>query len=361
MLSEVEPIVNKHMASTENGYLLRRLRGGISSENYQVTPNVPDEATHSVVFTLFRDPSTWGSIERENTIYDLVKDDKDVRIPKIFDSGIDNIDGVQVAFLLREFLEGEDLDTILDSRLNPQRKMGEIADIAKDLGFRLGALHRHDTSMYGLIGKPNNGYTSWGNYIFDEIENEARLIGEVPQEKQIGRTKAGDVAKTLSGLSVVFGTMQDAFRIKENPSLAHGDARFANFIAEKDHNKWGIQGMIDMEEATGGDPEIDIAFIENWLHFADYKVDFYAQSRYFTQGYLSVRGISPKYNERRLAYHALRSLSYLRTVFGFDIDTFLSMNSRNEAYVKKHFEILDSISKGNGLEDLDIRPLIKLH
>jgi amidophosphoribosyltransferase len=47
--------------------------------------------------------------------------------------------------------------------------------------------------------------------------------------------------------------------------------------------------------------------------------------------------------------------------YGIDTDTFLSMNSRNEAYVKKHFEILDSISKGNGLEDLDIRPLIKLH
>lgn len=359
---ENKPVINlsKYLASGD-GYRLKRLMGGISNESYRVTPNISDVLGRSLVLTIFRDPSTWGAIERENTIYDLVKDDKDVLIPRIFDSGIDNTDGMQFAFLLREYLDGEDLDYVLDSELDTQRRTEELADIAGDLGFRMGALHRHNTSLYGLIGKPESIHTSWGEYVFSEIENELRSVGEIPADKQLGKTKAGDIVQAFSGLSVVLGASQDAFRKVESPSLAHGDARFANFIAGKETGRWALKGMIDMEEAIGGDPEIDIAFIENWLHFADYKEEFYAQSSYFTQAYLDVREIGPKYNERRLTYHVLRSLSYLRTVFGFNVNEFLGMNPRNEEYVRRHFEILKSISRGNGLEDLGIKSLAVLH
>lgn len=193
----------------------------------------------------------------------------------------------------------------------------------------------------------------------DELETESKLIGELPAEKEIGSVKAAGLLQLLPGLHKSIGSLQSSLSTVDSPSLSHGDARFANFIAGiNEYELWIIKGMIDLDEAMGGDPGIDIAFMENWLHFSPYKEDFYKNSNAFKSGYNKVRPISPQYRERRLIYHALRSIAYTRTVFGFDVQEFLSANPRNQEYVEKHASILRSLAEGNALEDLNVTSLV---
>jgi len=63
------------------------------------------------------------------------------------------------------------------------------------------------------------------------------------------------------------------------------------------------------------------------------------------------------YEERRKVYHVLRSLSYLRTVFGFNADEFSARDTRNEWYVERHLEILTSVLAGKDLSELGIPTL----
>lgn len=355
MTEQYIPNFEKYVPFREGGYTHKKLEGGITNESYKITPNEPSSQESSAVLTIFRARSSWSALDRENTINELVRNDDDIRIPKIIDSGIDTSDGVGFAFLLREYIEGDDLDTVLKTAHENGDK--QTMDVIKDLGFRIGALHRHKAALYGLIGKPEEQHASWGEYIFGEIENEMQAIQSMRGSNQIGVITPESIIKTFPGLDLALGSSQYAFQKPESPALAHGDARFANFITVKKTDGWVINGIIDMEEAVGGDPGIDFAFIENWLHFTEYKDEFYKNQSKFINGYLNACPIDTVYNQRRLTYHVLRSLSYLRTIFNLNKDAFLSKNPNVREYVNKHFEILDSISKGNGLKDLDIKPV----
>lgn len=210
------------------------------------------------------------------------------------------------------------------------------------------------------MGRTDQGvYFNWSDYILGEIAKKSQLLAQLPLDKNIGTVKISEIVNILPALSRVLGALQGSLSEQHSPSFGHGDAHFRNFIAGSDqHSRWKIKSMIDTEEALGGDPEIDIASIENWLHFSPYKQDFYRHKSDFVSGYQNVRQVSEHYPNRRLIYHAVRSMSYLQTVFNFDAQEFMSADPRNREYVKKHFEILRSLADGNALEDLGIIPLI---
>jgi hypothetical protein len=289
-----------------------------------------------------------------------VQGDPEVLIPQLLDVGFDIVDDQKFAFLFREYIAGKDLDAVLKLELNGNNRGRDIKDLATDLGYRLALLHRHKTSAYGFLGKTEGEpFSDWGNYILNELETESRLIGELPAEREIGSVKTAGLWELFPGLHKSIGPLQSSLSTVNSPSLSHGDARFANFIAGiNEYELWKIRGMIDLDEAVGGDPGIDIAFMENWLHFSSYKEDFYKNSREFKAGYNKVHTISPQYPERRLIYHALRSTAYLRTVFSFDPQEFLHANPRNQEYVEKHAAILKSLAEGNALEDVNITSLV---
>ena len=355
----IEAIIDKHLPHQPGGYVYQKLEGGISGGSYRIEPVAGDILRNAVVATVIQDASQWWKIETEQSFRKAVQGDPEVLIPQLFDMGFDEIDNQKYAFLFREYIAGEDLDTVLEYELNGDNRNRDVKDLATDLGYRLALLHRHKTSAYGFLGKSGDSpFSQWGNFILNELEAESRLIEELQPDKQIGSLKAGKITAWLPGLHMMIGSHKFYLSSVDSPHLGHGDARFANFIAGSDeHNPWIIKGMIDLEEAVGGDPEIDIAYIENWLHCSSYKKDFYAQSGAFRSGYNQVRSIAPNYPERRLIYHALLSITYLRTVFGFETQEFLRANPRNRDYVEKHAAILKSLAEGNGLEDIELKPL----
>lgn len=356
----IESIIDRHLPHQPGGYVCQKLEGGLGGGSYKVEPSAGDIPQNAVVVTVIQDPLQWWKIETERSFREAIRGDPEVLIPQLFDMGFNEVDGQKYAFLVRDYIDGKDLDTVFELELNGDNRNRDIKDLAADLGYRLAVLHRHKTSAYGFLGKTEVlPSPQWGNFILNQLSTESRLVEKLPPDKQIGSINSGKLASLIPKLHTMVGSRQSSLFSVDSPSLGHGDARFANFIAGSDEqNFWTIRGIIDLEEAVGGDPEIDIAYIENWLHCSLYKRDFYAQSRAFRNGYNRVRLISSGYPERRLIYHALLSITYLRTVFGFKTQEFLSVNPRNRGYVEKHAQILKSLADGNALEDIKVSSLV---
>lgn len=356
----IESMVGRHLPEVPGGYRYKRLSGGISSEIYKIQPHNEGTEQKTLALTLIRDPSLWWKVGQEYALREVIQGDPEVLIPQLYDAGFDEPDGQKVAFILREFIAGNDLDTVLESDIVGETRDQDIKQLASDLGFRIALLHRHKTSMHGLVGRETeHPVDSWENHILNELDYESNKAAQIQPDKQIGTVRAGDIADMLPDLHHFVGSLQSSLCENNTPSLSHGDAHFHNFIAgQKEDDSWRISSMIDTEVAMGGDPEIDIAYMENWLHFSTYKEDFYRQSHSFADAYMQVRAISPHYQSRRFIYHGLRSLAYLRTVFEFDTQEFLRANPRNQVYVKKHFDIMRSLAVGNSLEDVNIKSLV---
>lgn len=360
MTQLVESIITRHLPKDKSGYSHKRLTGGISSETYRVEPNNPQSIETAIALTIIRDPLLWWKVEQEFVLRDLIAGDTEVPLPQLFDAGFDDIDGIKIAYILREFVQGEELDAVLDRVLRTRTKERDFSSLAADLGYRLGAMHRHGSAVFGQLARSREVlYPNWASFVLSEISNEVRLASQLSADKQLGRVKAADIQALLPALQKLVGSLQSSLFSTISPHLSHGDAHFRNIIARKDASQsWRVKSFIDTEEALGGDPEIDVAYIENWLHFSSYKGEFFRKQADFASQYTQQRAVGERYEDRRLIYHALRSLSFLRTVFELDAKEFLSANPKNSWYVFQHFQILSSLSKGNALEDIKIPPLL---
>jgi tRNA A-37 threonylcarbamoyl transferase component Bud32 len=355
-----ESLITRHFPNEGHGYSYKRLAGGISNETLKVTPSADCFDQSAIVLTIIRDPLLWWKIEQEFALRNLIAGDPEVPLPHLFDAGFDSIEGEKIAFIFREFVQGVELDDVLEKALHTKTKEHDFSSLASDLGHRLGAMHKHGGAIFGQLARSKEVlYSHWSDFVLSEISNEVRLTSQLHPDQQLGRIKASTVQSLLPKIQELVGSMQSALSTISTPNLAHGDAHFKNIIAGQDEVKsWKIKSFIDTEEALGGDPEIDVTYIENWLHFSAYKKDFFKKQAEFRFHYTQQHQIGDKYFDRRLIYHALRSLSFLRTVFEFDANKFLSANSKNEEYVFQHFQILRSLSDGNSLEDVDIPSLL---
>lgn len=358
MSNLAETLARKHF-NHDTTYTAQRLSGGISSEIYKVEGiNTEGQTFSPIALTILRDPEDWWKIEKEKHIRDLVGNDPEVLLPKLIDLGIDRIEGNQIAFLISEFVMGGDLDAFIEKELSHYTGKEKLSGLAHDVGYRIAALHLHNAGVYGLIGLDSQQYSTWQQYILSEFENETKLIASLDPSLQIGSVSVYRLQQNLSPLQALVGRSQSSLLIQEQ-KISHGDARFGNLMANvNSENEWRVTSLIDLEAMLGGDPELDIAFMENWLHFSSYKEDFFAQRDQYKSGYKKLREPSIEYQQKRLVYHTIRSLAYLRTVFGFNIPEFVNADPRHVGYVEKHMQIVDSLAIGNNMEDLNIRSLI---
>lgn len=359
MGSLAETLVRRHLPQDAVNFKMDKLNGGISSEVYKVEYNNSEGVISlPVAVTILRDSEMWWKLEKEKLIRDIISNDPEVLLPELKDLGVDTIGNTKVAFLVSQFVAGSNLDSFLEHGLSGSPGKGKFTGLINDLGYRIGVLHKHHAGVFGMIGYAPEQYSSWQEYILAEFSNEVRLITQLDPNLQIGAAKSGKLQTLLSPLQQLVGRFQSSL-ISQESKISHGDARFGNFIADNTSDKnWRIAGMVDLESMLGGDPEIDIAFMENWLHFSTYKEEFFSQQQSFIDGYQKMRSPSSVYSQKRFIYHTLRTLAYLRTVFGFDIKEFVNADPKHQKYVEQHMEIAQSLAKGNYLEDLNIKALI---
>jgi aminoglycoside phosphotransferase (APT) family kinase protein len=359
MLESMESFVTRLLpAQAGQRYEVTRLHGGLGGVNFRVTSlgSVLGQDTQLVV-TLFFDPATWWKIDQAYAVRAIVGDDADVLLPEIIDSGEDRWGRQPVAFLLREFVAGQDLDSVLAGGLRDQDR----ADLARDLGSRIGAVHAHALSGFGLIAGAEGQRAhcpSWRDFFQRELERMMGLLRAYPPEKQLGDYRVDDVVSLFPALEKWADDHSGALETVEVPRLAHGDARLANVIvAAGADGRWGIKALIDWEWALAGDPEVDLVCVESWLYSSTYQARFYQARRDFMAGYNLKCSLSPHYGEKRALYHALRSLSYLGAVFALNPRAFVRANLHNVRYVEKNCRILHALAHSYGLEHLGILSL----
>lgn len=333
-----------------------RLDGGISSENYKVQLSGPEKtANQDVVVTLYSDPDEWWKLDKEYYLRELMGRDPDLILPAIIDSGDDKVEASKpLRFLVREFIQGQDLDRCITDHGQPYKDIDWEA-LNSELGAVFGTLHQHEVPFNGLIRSEQVGHLvspNWSHYITHQLESEIDMILSLSHNHQIGNINTNQVKNTTYTLSKRLGTIGNTD--SGNIPLVHGDARLGNVIGKRNENKIHVNALVDLEWALGGDPELDLAFLENWLYFTDYKEEFHTHNEAFVKGYSKKRDISINYSEKRTIYHALRSMNFLRIMFReFEAETINSSSVLVE-YVLRHFQIVAGLSLGQDPSDIGI-------
>lgn len=361
-MSDIESFVLRHLPHKVPSCKLTHLERGISNVNYKVTfaDKESGEATQ-MVMTIFSNPNTWWKIDKEHFLREITRHDPDVLFSKIIDSGEDCLGEQRVAFLLREFVRGHDLDRLLEEGSSEGFDDDDWSAIARDLGFRLGALHVHALPFCGRITGADSQFAqrfSWRDFFTQQLETVLRIFRFYPDAKQIGSCRVEHIVSLFPSIEKLVERHVGSLETVEQSYLVHGDARFANFIVDRDANHvWKIAALIDLEWAMAGEPEVDLACIENWLHCSRYRAHFHRVKHDFMAGYNEKRAVSPHYRERRLLYHALRSLSFMGGVFGSNRPEFTQADPDIARSVERNYQILHALASGDYLESVDIPPI----
>lgn len=363
MSTSIENFALRHVLTDSTITSVERMRGGISSPNYKINTYLPGLETQGTnyVLTLFSDPSDWWKIDKEVNLREIVGSDPDVLLPQLIDIGEDRFDGQKVGFLLRQFVEGKDLDQTFKEKLSSELTGPDWGNLVEDFGFRLASLHIHKLGYFGIItgSKLSLSEQNWRSFIEKELADEVKGISGCNPARRLSLVTPQMILDLVPNLEGVLRDRLPSLNSVTLPALVHGDMRFANVVAEKSGiSQPAIRSFIDWEWALGGDPEIDLAYAENWLHFSSYKDKFMQYKNSFIAGYSKKMNISDNYKEKRPVYHALRSLNYLKNVFLYQPDNFTSLDPEFAGYIEGHFKIIESIAVGRKLSDLGILSIV---
>jgi aminoglycoside phosphotransferase (APT) family kinase protein len=328
------------------------LDGGISKKSYRV-----DSSKYSipVVATVLTNPDDLWKMGKDVAISSYLAQ-YSVPHAKVLDTQIIETESCnKVGLLIREFIEGQDMDSLLT---NVQLSSQEWKELNQSLGTVLGDIHRISLSSFGLIkdeGKIGSvkqdmhSFPDWVSYYDQMMADTEDTLKTVPI-KRIGVVSRDDLILAFSDVKSSYLENRSHLYAVDEPRLTHNDSRFANFIVAQDIgvNLPQIMGVIDFEWALAGDPDIDLIQIENWLNFADYTPHFLTYADYFKQAYLDKRKPANNYQEKRKIYHMYRSIEYLMAMFGQENTRF---NEKNIGYVEKHFDLLTGILCGKNPEN----------
>ncbi len=363
-MSEVRDAVAslvRQVLSSRAGALreVQRLAGGAGNVNFKVSLAGPEAGpVEQLVLTVLFDPHSWWKVDQARLLRAAVGDDPEVLLPRLVEAGQAQWGQQRVAFVLREFVAGDDLDTVLAGGASRGFYDEDWYVVARELGFRLGALHAHRLVGFGLLAGATDQAASsatWQEFVVQEIARQGALLRAYPPARQIGRCRVGQLVALLPALQRLVAEQSGVLATVQAPYLAHGDARLANVIVRCDRDGlWRIKGLIDWEWALAGDPEVDLVCLESWLYSAPYQARFYQVQHNFVAGYALKRAISAQYGTKRALYHVLRSLSYLGWVFGLNPQALLRADARNAGYVERHCRLLHGLAQQEGLESLGI-------
>jgi tRNA A-37 threonylcarbamoyl transferase component Bud32 len=359
---ERETIFPEKIKSNYNIIRLSKLEGGISSNNFYFESLTESGELEKSVITLYHEKSDWWKIDKEIYLRKLVEGNQNILFPKIKATGFSKNGDDNFGFLIREYIEGEDLDMALENRISKNLVIN-WPTLVQDLGYRLASIHKQEIQYCGLIKSNNqeNDNINWKEFIIEEINNQFLFLENYPDHnKSIAEVSLKMILGLKKGLLQRLKTLFSSLESVKDNYLAHGDTRFGNIIVNnRENGELQIASFIDLEWAISGDPEIDISYLESWLYFSRYGEEFTKYKDYFLSGYQKIRQMSPSYAEKRLIYHSLRSLNYLTNVFLHQDHTFLEQNPQYSNYIKKHQNILLHITNGDELTKLGINSLTK--
>ena len=220
-------------------------------------------------------------------------------------------DKESLTFCVEEKIEGEPLKKIMN-----KISKKELQSIISEAGKMLSQIHTVKVNRIGGFDR-NESYGSWDEYIINKTTKRKEKI-------LVAAKKAGIKANLLEDAFSILSRNKKHMRIS-TPKLIHGDYSLKHFLVRKNH----IVGIIDFENAKGGDPIFDFA----WFNF-------------FNGNEIPIEWLKQGYNNRRVfnKYFDIKMRLYRLNLALILIDYYVSeKNTSGVNYTKKKLlEILNN-------------------
>lgn len=331
--------------------------GGIVNKNFHLVPM--ELGGKETFLTLYPDRKDWWKVKKNVRVTSLFSK---VGIPtsQTLSYGLIVDNGEKVAYLLKEFIDGKTFDSLMSQ----PDTLGEDdwRRLSGQLGYALSAMHAIKLENFGMIkgrniaisslGKSVNG-KNWLEFV-DQLmmEREDRLVKIFPEMK-IGDVSGVDIYGLFNKAKQFYLRNRNSLSSVNMPYLTHNDMYFSNVMAKKDQNsnRWNLRAIVDMEWALGGDPDLDLVQLENWLQFSPYRDRFLHYKQSFLEAYQANRQIPNNFPNKRMVYHILRSLSYLTSVFDEDYKQF-AHSPKHVKNVRDHFDLTERVMSNGKINEI---------
>lgn len=263
---------------------IKKLKKGMINKNYEISIKNPER---NLILRIY--PKDEWKAKKEEFIYNLISRKTNIPVPKIYLADVSK-KILPKAFILYSKIEGENLDIYYKKTKNKK--------IIEKAGEFLAKIHSIKFPCYGWV--MGNGieprFSRWSDFLsydIDEKLNKMSKIKKVPKNM---------IYKIID----YFNENKNLLEIKKEPCLLHKDYHFSHIFVKE--NK--ISGIIDMEWATAGHNELDLAK-SKWFMFERFP----EIEGYFFDGYKKYGNISKKFEKREEIYIlillvGLISLSY---------------------------------------------------
>lgn len=276
---------------------------------------------------------------------------EDIQIPnsKIVKFGIKQDGQLPIGYLLKQFIEGVDLDNYL--RQNSNHNLANLGDCFYQLGSCLAKIHGVELGSFGLIRSTfisgneflkERSTKNWQNFLITMLISRKSQLYSLEEGKTFGSVSVPHLKEIYQKTLLFFNENIDLVKDVSVPLLTHNDMHFRNIMVNEIDAQPNLAAIIDTEWALAGDPEIDLVQIESWLNFVSYKNLVVNLIPSLIDGYEQHRKISENFSDKRRLYHAIRSISYLITVFGIENPELFAANKQNILNIEKHFELLET-------------------
>lgn len=289
-------------------------------------------------------------IKRELAIREFIGNRNDIPIQNIILSGSE---GENFGYLVKEFKSGITLNETL---LKPEKfelDKNDISSLAYDLGKYLSLLGSVELPKFGKIDNPEitapTEMYSWKDNYVQRLNKRILTLKSLDPKKRVSQYQVSDILSLFPNVIQKMQDKIDALDEIEKPYFVHNDFHFLNIIANRDNGKWHITGILDLENALGGDPDFDLISIESQLNLTpEYKNLFMSAIESFRLGYQ--RKVADNYPEKRWLYHLTWSLSYFEAVMQMDTNIH-PITEQIEKYMEKHYGMLKTLSANMNPED----------
>ncbi len=160
----------------------------------------------------------------------------------------------QLTFCIEEKLEGVPLKLLMKTS---EKK--DLKPLITEAGEILSKIHSVKVESFGNL-KNNLQHKTWGDFIF-HLEHI--------KEKIIDSAKKADISSILINETFLLLRKYDEMFQLNQAKLLHGDFSPKHLLVKDNH----IVGIIDFENAKGGDPIRDIAWV-NYFYGESFSIEY---------------------------------------------------------------------------------------
>ncbi len=286
-------------AKIENLWMYKQ---GLINRTYEIVISNPEKE-----LILRLSPKASWKPKKEKFVYDLIREKTNVPVPDVFIVESSE-ELVGHSFMLLSKISGEDLDKIYEKSRNKEMisKAGEF----------LAEIHSIKLDSFGWI--MDNGikpsFRRWTDFLEYDLNEKLLSLAMVRHFPKI----------VLKQCREFFSLRKPILETNAKPCLLHKDYHFSHIIADDKR----INGIIDVEWAIAGNPELDLVKSGMWM-FSEKK----ELEKIFLDGYKKKGKISSGFEDRKVVYEFLVLISSLSLAYEY----------RNLKWVDKHLNKLKKI------------------